>query len=459
MEIRDKKIKLTERDRKAFLSVIAILSVVILLFLIPAAIDTGGTIESVEINSANQENLTAQMDSAKDPLKPRASAEVENNIEPKETEDIDTEGITEEEETAEPTGDSVSKEDEDVESLLNKMTLEEKVAQLFFVTPEELTGYDQVTRFGDVSKEALLKYPVGGLIYFKDNLTSAGQTKEMLSQTQEFATENTNIPIFLGVDEEGGSVLRIGDRAGFGVPKVGSMKSVSEKGGADAVREAAATIGAYLYDYGFNVDFAPVVDVLTNESNTVIGDRSFGSDPEFVSEMSIAYAEGLHSAGVLSTYKHFPGHGGTAEDTHKGYAYNGETLDDLMKNDLLPYANGAGSSADFVMVSHISLPNVTGSDIPASLSADIVEGILRDKLHYDGIVITDALNMGAVSEHYSSADAAVLALEAGCDMILMPGNLEKSYSAVLDAVAAGRISEDRIDESVQRILSVKMEQK
>ncbi len=459
MENKHNKIKLTENGRKRVLAVIAILSVVTLLFLIPAAFDTGGTIESVEINTENQENLPTQTDTAKDPLKPRSSVEDESSVGLIETNETSTEGIAgETEETVEIEVDSVSNEDEDVEALLNEMTLEEKVAQLFFVTPEELTGYDQVTRFGDASKEALLKYPVGGLIYFKDNLTSAEQTKKMLGSTQEFAKENINIPIFLGVDEEGGSVLRIGDRAGFGVPKVGSMKSVSEEGGAEAVSEAAATIGAYLYDYGFNVDFAPVVDVLTNESNTVIGDRSFGSDPEFVSEMSIAYAEGLHSAGVLSTYKHFPGHGGTAEDTHKCYAYNRATLEELMNSDLLPYANGAGS-ADFVMVSHISLPNVTGSDIPASLSVDIVQGILRDKLQYDGIVITDALNMGAVSEHYSPAEAAVLALEAGCDMLLMPGNLEKSYSAVLDAVAAGRIPEDRIDESVRRILRVKIRQK
>ncbi len=457
MDIRHKRLRINEKGRNRILAVILVLSITLLLLLISVAVDSGGSIESIEINTENPQESLEQADAAKDALKPRVSEEDADISVQKELEEgVREENVGNVDEIAEET---VSEVDDDVEELLKEMTLNEKVAQLFFVTPEGLTGYDQVTRFGDVSKEALLKYPVGGLIYFKDNLESAEQTREMLSQTQEFATENTNIPIFLGVDEEGGKVLRIGDKAGFGVHKVRSMKSVSDEGGADAVREAAATIGTYLDDYGFNVDFAPVVDVLTNESNTVIGDRSFGSDPEFVSEMALAYAEGLHSEGILSTYKHFPGHGGTDEDTHEGYAYNRATLEELMSCDLVPYANGAAGSADFVMVSHISLPDVTGSDIPASLSADIVEGILRDKLHYDGIVITDALNMGAVSEHYSSAEGAVLALEAGCDMLLMPGNLEKSYDAILDAVAAGRISEDRIDESVRRILRVKMGKK
>lgn len=340
--------------------------------------------------------------------------------------------------------------------ILDQMTTEEKVAQMFFITPELLTGVENVTAMGDVTKAALDRYPVGGLVYFAKNLQTPEQTKSMLQDVQEYAMQTQELPLFLGVDEEGGRVLRIGSNSAFGVVKTEAMGVLAGQQDTEVIRTAAGTIGAYLCELGFNVDFAPDADVITNDSNQVIGDRSFGSDPNVVADMAWAYSEGLHQHGILACYKHFPGHGGTVEDSHKGYAYSYKTIDELKEIELVPFQSGCDKGIDFIMVSHVSTPNVTGSDIPATLSRELVTDLLRDEMAFQGIIITDALNMGAVSEHYSPQDAAVMAVQAGCDMLLMSDYFEPSFQAVLDAVADGRISEEDIDASVLRIIEAKL---
>lgn len=234
------------------------------------------------------------------------------------------------------------------------------------------------------------------------------------------------------------------------------MGVLAEQNDTEVIHTAASTIGTYLSDLGFNVDFAPDTDVITNEANQVIGDRSFGSDPSVVADMAWAYRKGLHEHGILACYKHFPGHGGTIEDSHNGYAYSYKTLEELKEIELVPFQSGCDKGIDFIMVSHVSTPNITGSDIPATLSRQIVTDLLRQEMGYQGIIITDSLNMGAVSEHYSPQEAAVMAVQAGCDMLLMSDYFEPSYSAVLDAVADGRIREEDIDASVSRIIEAKL---
>ncbi|WP_408071790.1 glycoside hydrolase family 3 protein [Butyrivibrio sp. JL13D10] len=349
--------------------------------------------------------------------------------------------------------DSVS---DDIEIYLEKMSIEQKVAQLLFTTPEGLTGKQQVTEFGKISKEKYDDIPVGGLYYSSGSLQNPAQTKALLKDTQDYATEATGIPVFLGIDEEGGRVLRVGNQEVFGVKKIEPMYQVAQSGGEEAVSESANYIGSYLADLGFNTDFAPDADVFTNADNTVIGDRSFSSDPDEVARMARTYANGLKNAGILTTYKHFPGHGNTSEDSHEGYAYSYKTLEELEKCELIPFKDGADGCADFIMVSHISTPKITGDNTPASLSYKIVTELLRQELGYDGVVITDALGMGAISEHYSLGESGVLAIEAGCDMLLMSGDVIPCYEAVLAAVNEGRITKDRIDESVRRILKLKM---
>ncbi len=339
---------------------------------------------------------------------------------------------------------------------ISRMTIEEKVAQMFFITPELLTGTELVTAAGDVTTNAFDRYPVGGLVYFAKNLETPDQTRDMLRDVQEYALQTQEFPVFLGVDEEGGRVLRIASNSVFGVPKTEAMGVLAAQKDTQVIRDAADTIGVYLSDLGFNVNFAPDADVLTNESNQAIGDRSFGSDPHIVADMAWAYTEGLHQHGILACYKHFPGHGGTVEDTHAGYAYSYKTIGELKETELVPFQSGCDRGIDFIMVSHVSIPNVTGGDIPATLSGELVTDLLRQEMGFQGIIITDSMSMGAVSEHYSPGEAVVMAVQAGCDMLLMADHFEPSYNAVLDAVADGEIAEEEIDASVLRIIEAKL---
>lgn len=342
---------------------------------------------------------------------------------------------------------------EQAEELVAAMSLEQKIAQMFIVTPESLTDGANVTTADGAMRAGMELYPVGGLVYFSKNLTDAGQTKEMLRCTQEFSMEIQGLPLFLCVDEEGGRVARIGNNKGFDVPKVGPMGNIASK---EAAHEAGSKVGGYLRELGFNLDFAPDADVLTNNKNTVIGNRSFGSDAQTVLQYARAYSDGLHENGILSTFKHFPGHGATEADTHEGFAYTDKTYEELMLTDLVPFAGAGESGIDCVMVSHIAVPDITRDNVPCTLSYEMTDGILRRDLGYDGIIVTDAMNMGAVTQNYSSDEAAVAAVKAGVDMILMPEDFRLAVQGVRDAVQNGEISEERIDESVRRIIKVKL---
>ena len=344
-----------------------------------------------------------------------------------------------------------------IDGYLEEMTLEEKVAQLFIIQPEAILDVGTAVAAGDATREAIDKYPVGGFIYFGENLQSKEQTREMLHNVQAYSTERTGFPAFLSVDEEGGTVARVAGTGNFDVPDIGDMADIGAAGDVDAAKQVGEDIGSYLAELGFNLDFAPVADVLSNPENTVVRKRSFGSDPELVSDMAIAVSDGLEEKGLLSAYKHFPGHGATSADTHKGYAYTDKTLEELEACELIPFQRCIAAGAKCIMAAHISVPNVTGDDTPTSLSKTMVTDILREKMGYTGLVVTDAMNMGAITEEYTSAEAAVKALQAGVDVVLMPENYQQAYQGVLDAVADGTLTEERIDESVTRIRTVKLD--
>ena len=344
-----------------------------------------------------------------------------------------------------------------VEELLSSLSLEEKVAQLFVALPEQLIGnVSRVTAAGEATREAINNRPVGGIVYLESNLVSPEQTKTMLQNVQQYSMDRLNLPMFLCVDEEGGQVTRLARKAGFDLPVYDNMSVIGSQGDTEQAYQMGESIGQYLYDLGFNTDFAPVADVLTNPNNQVVSYRSFGSDPETVKDMTDAVSRGLASKKILATYKHFPGHGNTAADTHAGYAYSNKTKEELYQCELIPFIQGIEDEVPFIMMGHISLPNIVGDDTPASLSKTIVTDLLIDELGYKGIIITDALNMGAVSQQYSSAQAAVKALNAGVDMLLMPADFNAAYQGVLAAVQSGEISEERINKSVEKILKAKM---
>ena len=344
-----------------------------------------------------------------------------------------------------------------IDRVLDSMTLEEKVNQLFMITPEALTGVGTVIQAGDGTREALAEHPVGGLIYFAQNLKDPDQTRTMLENTQEYASARSGFPIFLSVDEEGGQVARVGSNPSFGVPEIGNMSEVGAGGDTQEAYETGSTIGAYLKDLGFNMDAAPDADVLTNPANEVVKYRSFGSDPELVSRMAAAELKGLNDQGIIGMYKHFPGHGGTTADSHEGYVYVEENLEELKSGALVPFQDGADNGLRVIMVSHIACPEVTGNNTPATLSRELVTDLLRKDMGFDGLVITDALNMGAITEQYSSGEAAVAALNAGVDMLLMPADFQAAYDGVMAALENGELTEKRIDDSVKRILEIKLE--
>ncbi|WP_417143524.1 glycoside hydrolase family 3 protein [Raoultibacter massiliensis] len=346
-------------------------------------------------------------------------------------------------------------EDQVVE-IVSAMTLEEKVAQMSIVTPEMITGVDTATQAGPATESALGAYPVGGIVYFQKNLIDPDQTKTMIANTQAYAKEATGLPLFIAVDEEGGTVRRIAGNPGFDVEDAGDMAAIGATGDASQACEAATTIGSYLSELGFNLDFAPDSDICGDPQTDVMAQRSFGTDPDLVASMVQAQVEGFGSAGILCCAKHFPGIGGVMGDSHEGAIVSNKTLDELRAWELKPFEAAIAADVPFVMVGHLSLPTALGTDAPASINSAVVTDLLRNELGYTGIIITDAMEMGAIGEFCTADQAGVAAIEAGVDIVLMPSEFPAAYQGVIDAVNDGRIAESRIDESVERIVGTKL---
>lgn len=343
------------------------------------------------------------------------------------------------------TADEVNASDT-VQGKLSGMTLDEKIYQMLFVAPEALAGESDAA--GGKTEEVLRAKPVGGIILFGNNIKNKKQLTEMTGNLQSFS----KVPLFIGVDEEGGDVARLANNGELGTTK---FSPPAEMKNGQAVYDAYKTIATEIKGFGINVNFAPVADVLTNENNTEIGKRSFGKNADDVAEKTASAVTGLHDGGVVAVLKHFPGIGSTENDSHAGKSTSQRTLEELRNCELKPFRTGIEKGAEFVLVSHMSLKKVTGSDIPATMSSKIMKDILRNELGFSGIIITDSFSMKAVTNYYSPGSAAVNAVLAGADMILMPENLDDAVDSIKGAIASGRISEDRINESVERILNVK----
>lgn len=338
--------------------------------------------------------------------------------------------------------------DEIVNAGIEVMPLEDKVAGLFIVTPESITGVSTAIKAGDGTKEALTKYSVGGIIYSAKNIQSESQFKEMVDTTKLYA----NYPLFIAIEDEGGSVSPLEEKG-----LAGKQKGAAELGEAkDAaeVRAVGETIGGYLSDYGFNLDLAPVADIASVDKS-IMAKRSYGSAAEEVGPLVSAMVEGLESQKVSSCLKHFPGMGSTAQDTDKGLAATDRSAEDFRANEFVVFRAGIDAGADMVLVSHMAAPSLAGDNTPCSMSSAVVTDALRGELGFDGVIITDAMNIAAISDYYGADEAAVMALRAGCDMILMPEDFELAYNGVLEAVQSGVISEDRINDSLRRVYRVK----
>lgn len=338
----------------------------------------------------------------------------------------------------------------------SEMTLYEKVLQMHIVTLTELTGRYRVTRYSRHLEESLRKFPVGGVLLYDRSLKTASQVISLTSGMQNHYREQTGLALFVCVDEEGGVATRVG-RQGFPeAPHPPGMGQLAALPDAEMqIRRCGDIIGNYLHKYGFNVDFAPVADVVTNGHNTFLKKRAFGTDPEEVKKLVYIFSEQLLAHDVLPCYKHFPGIGGTNDNSHFSYATVNRTLEEFEAVEFVPFRDACEKGIPFIMAGHVLVPEISGHERPASLSKIMLTDILRNRFGFQGIIICDALVMDAIRNDFSSCRAGVEAIKAGCDMVMKPGNFRGSVNAVIEAVEIGEISEDRINESVNRILRTK----
>jgi len=336
-----------------------------------------------------------------------------------------------------------------VQEQLDQLSLDEKIGQMI------LAGV-QGTTLDDQAKQMIADQKVGGIIFYGNNVTTLQGTANFVQSIKE-ANRSNPVPIFMSVDQEGGKVSRMPEE----------VESIPSNGKVGATKDAelAETMGKLLARQiqlaGFNVDFAPVLDINSNPNNPVIGDRSFGSSAELVSRLGIAEMKGLRSEGMIPVVKHFPGHGDTSVDSHLDLPVVNKTEKQLAEQEWIPFQAAVKDHVEAVMVAHILFPKLD-PDHPASLSDVIIGEHLRGQFNYDGVVITDDLSMGAIAKNYKLNEAAIATVQAGSDILLVAHSYESAktiFDTLKNAVKNGKITESRIDESVYRILSLKQSYK
>ncbi|QGM32272.1 beta-N-acetylhexosaminidase [Bacillus sp. N3536] len=329
-------------------------------------------------------------------------------------------------------------------SPVDSMSLEEKVGQMIF-------GGIEGVELSEKSREMIREDKVGGIIFFKDNLVNANQIVTLLNSIKAENMQH-QYPLFLGIDQEGGRVTRIPE-----LNNLPTNKQIGKKDNPALAFQLGELLGKQLNAFGFNLDFAPVLDVDSNPNNPVIGDRSFGSDPNLVSELGISTMKGLQSENVISVIKHFPGHGDTEVDSHIELPIVSKNMKELQALEFIPFQNALKSGADVVMIGHILLPEIDANK-PSSISNVVITKILREQLKYEGVVMTDDMTMKAILDNYEIGEAAVEAVKAGNDIVLIAHDYEKvqrAIQAILEAVQNEEIKVEQIDRSVERILQLK----
>ena len=337
---------------------------------------------------------------------------------------------------------------DEITMMIDRMTIDQKIYSLFIVTPEQLLGSDKPIEAEDYVTEitpeltaALDSKPVAGVVMFGGNIIDPDQITAL---NEGFNSRG----MFVCIDEEGGDIVRIGGNPEFDVPWFLPASETEDPYG------MYSEIAAYLQTYGFNVDFAPVTDISV-DGGGVIGDRAFGSDPETVSDQITASIKAFNDNNMICSLKHFPGHGAATADSHFGAALVDKSKEELLSWEFIPFVAGVDNGAPMVMVGHITVPEITG-DMPSTLSPEMMT-ILRDDLGFQGIIITDSFWMEAITNEFGSGEAALMALQAGADIVLMPDDLDEAYTAVKNAVESGELTEEEIDAKLHRILKVKSE--
>ena len=345
--------------------------------------------------------------------------------------------------TAEPGQDSQT---DQIKALIDSMTLEEKVGQLVIVGVD---GYEN----DEHSKQLMEKYHAGGFILFKKNIQDSAQLLTLLNSLKETNAALNKVPMFLSVDEEGGRVSRLPDE----FKKFPSNKVIGQKNDSSLSYQIGNILGRELSSFGFNMDFAPVLDINSNPKNPVIGDRSFGTTAGLVSRLGIETMKGIRAENVISVVKHFPGHGDTSVDSHVGLPRVNHDLKRLESFELVPFKAAIENSVDAIMIAHILLPKLDPEN-PASFSKAVITDLLRTDMNFNGVVITDDFTMGAIEKNYDMGGAAVKSIQAGADIVLVCHGFDKQETvikALLAAAQTGQISTGRLDGSVYRVLELK----
>ena len=337
---------------------------------------------------------------------------------------------------------------ETVDRKLKEMTLDEKIGQMLIIS---VTG----TSLNSTTKNNLTKYKPGGVILFANNLADYNTTIQFVDNMKK----TSSIPLIVSIDQEGGKVQRLTSITGKLATNIPPMFSLGKMDDTNLSYSVGTVIAEELRVFGFNMDFAPVLDVLSSEDSKVIGTRSFGTDPNLVSKMGISLAKGLESKGVIAVYKHFPGHGATETDSHYDLPVLSKTKAELYDKDFIPFQKAIQNDAKVIMIGHLAVPNITGDKTPASLSKVLITDILKKEMGYKGLVITDALNMGALSKNYTEKQIYEMAINAGVDILLMPKSPESAIKYIKQSIKEGKIKESQINESVRKILMLKYKKK
>ena len=332
-------------------------------------------------------------------------------------------------------------EEEEKDNKIDEMSLEEKIGQLLIIS----------YRKDDIKEKLptiLEEVKPGGFILFSENITTYDDTINLIKSIKN----SNDIPLFIGIDEEGGNVQRLKNLKDYktsDIPYMSYVKTIND------AYNLGKVIAEELRVFGINLDFAPVIDCNWDNPKSVIGKRAFEGDYTTVAKLGVSLAKGLKNNKVIPTYKHFPNHGATATDSHQDLPVINKTEEELLNNDLIPYQEAIKNNADMIMIGHLALPQITKDYTPASLSYEIITNLLKKKLDFKGLVVTDALNMQALTKNYSEKEILIKAINAGADLLLMPEDPVNAVKIIKEAVNGGLISEERINESVEKILSLK----
>ena len=331
-----------------------------------------------------------------------------------------------------------------VEKIMDDMTIEEKIGQMIFAFYNKDVVDDEL-------KDIITNTKIGGFVLFAKNFSTYEKTLSFIKEVKKY----NSIPLFISIDQEGGKIQRLNELRDVSVSDIPYMYDLGSMNDKELSYNVGKVIAEELRVFGINMDFAPVLDIYSNSLNTVIGKRAFGSDYKTVTDNALSLAKGLEDNGIIPVYKHFPGHGDTIIDSHEDLPIITKSREELLNFELIPFKRAIESGANIIMVGHLAVPSITKDNTPASLSKKLISDFLKDELGYRGLVITDALNMKALTNYYSEDELCPIAVKAGVDLLLMPPSPKVCLTSVINEIQKGNISIDRINESVRKILKLK----